>query len=149
MKANLNKVLQNDRKKMQSLYNAQARNMPAVSLGEITVPSIRPEYLILSDEEIKRRAQGVLAAIQKLDRYQGMKTKYQFTFEGKVYVVMIPLGKDPYFRRSLEELASYRDILKDRIKMEQDQQNKKTDDSSKQEESCFVLKVSKAFIRWK
>lgn len=134
MKANLNKVLQNDRKKMQSLYNAQARNMPAVSLGEITVPSIRPEYLILSDEEIKRRAQGVLAAIQKLDRYQGMKTKYQFTFEGKVYVVMIPLGKDPYFRRSLEELASYRDILKDRIKMEQDQQNKKTDDSSKQEE---------------
>lgn len=147
MKANLNKVLQNDRKKMQSLYNEQARKLPAKSLGEIKAPSIRPELRVLSNDEIKRRAQFLLSQVQKLDQYPGTKVKYQFTFEGKDYTVMVPLGKDPFFKRSLEELASFRDILKERMAIEQDHQQTKSSTETLFSEKYEDIKIDYEMLK--
>ncbi|MCI8575902.1 MAG: hypothetical protein HFI09_05470 [Bacilli bacterium] len=123
MKANLNKILQNDRKKLYSLYNKQAKDMPVKDLGEIKAGAIRPELQILSNEEIRKQAQLLLLNVQKLDQLPGLKEKFQFTFEGKVYQVLVPIGKKAYFENALKDLGTYRDILKGRQEIAENQKH--------------------------
>lgn len=114
MKQNLNLVLRRDLKNLQKLYNRSLKELPPKEMGEIKALDVDPSLRLLSDDEVRVRAQEILKYIHALDNFPGMKESYHFTFEGHDYHVVIPVGKKAAFESKLQELAGLRDVLKER-----------------------------------
>lgn len=117
MKRDLNYVLRNDLKMIQNLYNRYLKEMPPVEMGEIVARDVNPSLRLLSDEEIRTKAQDILKQAHSFKNFEGMKRLFHFTFEGHDYHVVVPMGKKAAFERCLQDLAECRDVLLERENM--------------------------------
>lgn len=119
MKKDLNFVLRNDLKQIRTIYDRYLKEMPSIDLGDIVTQDIDPSLRLLSDEEVRKRAQDILKQVHSFDKFEGVKRKFHFTFEGHDYGVIVPVGKKGEFLKCLEQLAGLRDVLKERENMNQ------------------------------
>lgn len=106
LRQDLQLVLAKDRVHLENLRDQKVNDLPAISLGEVEKRAHTFKFILLPDEEIKNKMDSVLEEIQSLQNLSGAKKKYQFSVDGKLHEVIIPISQKPSFEKMLDDLGN-------------------------------------------